>query len=249
MLPGLGLSYALGADVSILAGVNRGFSPVAPGQPAASRPEYSVNYEAGVRWRDEARGSLLEAIGFFNDYSNLTGECSFAAGCMDVDRQFNGGRVLVWGAEVAASHTLRAGAHVEVPLRAAYTYTGSSFRTAFESENPQFGAVELGDALPYVPEHQLSVQAGVERQDAWQAAASLSVVSAMREEAGQGDADLRTDAQYLLDLTGRVRVFRHADLTLRLENVLLQEPVGSRRPFGARPVRPFQAQIGFAYTL
>ncbi len=36
VLPGLGLSYALGADVSILAGVNRGFSPVAPGQPAAS---------------------------------------------------------------------------------------------------------------------------------------------------------------------------------------------------------------------
>jgi Fe(3+) dicitrate transport protein len=249
VMPGVGLSYALGAHTALLAGVNRGFSPVAPGQPDSVRPEYSINYEAGARWRDEDRGTLLEAVGFFNDYSNLTGECSFASGCGEIDRQFNGGRVFVWGAELVAAHTVRAGAHVEVPLRATYTYTGSSFRTAFESENPQFGDVEVGDALPYVPEHQLSVQAGVERRDAWQAAAALSVVSAMREEAGQGDDDLRTDAQYLLDLTGRVRVFRNADVTLRLENVLFQDPIGSRRPFGARPVRPFQAQIGFAYAL
>jgi Fe(3+) dicitrate transport protein len=249
VLPGVGVSYAVGENTSLLAGVNRGFSPVAPGQPASVRPEYSVNYEAGARWRDEARGALLEAIGFFNDYSNLTGECSFASGCGEVDQQFNGGRVLVWGAELAAAYSVRAGANVELPLRASYTYTGSSFRTAFDSENPQFGSVAVGDALPYVPTHQLNVQAGVERRDAWQAAAALSVVSAMREEASQGDEGLRTDAQYLLDLSGRMRVFRNADITLRFENVLFQDPIGSRRPYGARPVRPFQAQVGFAYTL
>ena len=103
--------------------------------------------------------------------------------------------------------------------------------------------------MPYVPVHQANVQAGVERKDAWQASASLSVVAAMREVAGQGTEGLFTDAQYMLDLAGRIRVFPHADVTLRFETVLLQQPVGSRRPFGARPVRPFQAQLGFAYEL
>jgi len=249
VLPGLGVSYALSERWVLFAGVNRGYSPVAPGLPAAVKAEYSVNYELGARYRDEERGTLLEAVGFFNDYSNLTGECSFSSGCSGLDMQFNGGRVFVWGAEVAATHSFRIGEHVEVPLRATYTYTGSSFHTAFDSENPQFGSVVVGDTLPYVPGHQLNVQAGVERKDAWQANASFSVVSAMREQAGQGDEGLFTDPQYMLDLAGRVRVFPRADLTLRFENVLLQQPIGSRRPFGARPVRPFQAQLGFAYEL
>ena len=36
----------------MLAGVHRGFVPVAPSAGAGVRPESSINYEAGARWRD-----------------------------------------------------------------------------------------------------------------------------------------------------------------------------------------------------
>ena len=39
-------------------------------------------------------------------------------------------------------------------VQASYTLTLSSFLSAFQSANPQFGAVEVGDQLPYVPVHQ-----------------------------------------------------------------------------------------------
>jgi Fe(3+) dicitrate transport protein len=249
VLPALGLNVAANDRLSLLAGVYRGFSPVAPGQGATASPEYAVNYEAGARYRDDGRGTLLEVIGFFNDYTNLTGECSFAAGCTEIDRQFDGGRVWVWGAELAAAHTLRLGGGVTAPLRAVYTYTGSRFRTAFESENPQFGRVRVGDELPYVPAHQAAVMVGLEREERWGMHLAGTFVAPMREQAGQGEEGLRTDAQYLVDVTGSWRVLPKADLTLRLENVLLQDPIGSRRPFGARPVRPFQVQVGVRVAL
>ena len=83
--------------MGVLAGVHRGFSSVAPGQPDSVEPEYSVAYEAGVRHGAVGDDRYVEAIGFFNDYSNMTSECSFSSGCDDsrVGAQFNEGDC--WG--------------------------------------------------------------------------------------------------------------------------------------------------------
>lgn len=248
VLPGIGAQVAIVEDLSAFAGVYRGSSPVAPGQPGIL-PESSVNYELGARFRRPDSDTLLEATAFFNDYSNLTGECGFSDGCVEIERQFNAGRVFVYGAEAMATHSFRVGATIKVPLRATYTFTQSSFRSAFVSDNPQFGSVEVGDELPYVPEHQFAMQAGVEDPDKWQAFVSATVISQMREEAGQGDSGMFTDTQVMIDVAGRYRVFRGMDLTLRGENLAFQDPIGSRRPFGARPIRPFQIQVGFSYEL
>ena len=90
LLPGMGLHYELTPWWGLLAGVHSGFSPVSPGQPKDVNPEQSVNYEAGTRiaWQK----TEAEVIGFFNDYSNLTGECTFSSGCADelINQQFNG---------------------------------------------------------------------------------------------------------------------------------------------------------------
>ncbi|MFT4979897.1 MAG: sterol desaturase/sphingolipid hydroxylase (fatty acid hydroxylase superfamily), partial [Myxococcota bacterium] len=45
LLPGLGVMRELGPWLSAFAGAHRGFSPVAPGQPAEVEPELSWNYE------------------------------------------------------------------------------------------------------------------------------------------------------------------------------------------------------------
>ena len=190
----------------------------------------------------------VELTGFYSDYDNMTSQCTLTAGCTDVDRAFNGGRVLVWGAEAAAGYTFRA-ARLSFPVQAAYTYTGSSFQSAFASADPQLGVVHVGDRLPYVPEHQVSVSAAVEMRRRWGVSLQGTYVGEMREEASQGDAGRRTDSQWLLDVMANWRPLERVTVFVRGENLLLQTPVVSRRPWGARPGRPFQAQVGIRIEL
>ena len=249
VLPGIGARYAISEHFGVLAGVHRGFSPVAPGQPDEVEPELSVNYELGVRYLDPDEGRLLELIGFLNDYSNLTGSCAFSTGCTPdmLDRQFNGGEVFIWGAEAAVAWTFDLGKRFELPLRGSYTYTGSHFREAFDSDDPTFGMVEVGDEIPYVPEHQVQAQVGLGHPRGG-ARAVATYVGQMREEASQGDDAIFTDHQVIVDLVGWFRPIEDLKLFVRLENLLDQRPIVSRRPFGARPLRPFTLMAGAEVT-
>jgi Fe(3+) dicitrate transport protein len=251
LIPGLGAHYALTEHFGVLAGVHRGFSPVAPGQPEQVEPETSVNYEAGVRYSDEQTATLLEAVGFFNDYSNLIGQCSFSAGCDEqlVDRQFNAGEVFVYGAELVAAHTFALGGSWYLPTRAAYTFTESDFQTAFASGNPQFGDVEEGDKLPYVPTHQASAQLGVTNQT-FALNSRLTFVGEMLEEAGQADGDdvRQTDSYALVDLLASYQFLEGFEAYGKVSNVLGSQAIASRRPYGARPIAPFMARLGVKYA-
>ncbi|MCA9563593.1 MAG: TonB-dependent receptor, partial [Myxococcales bacterium] len=252
-IPGIGVHYAITEEFGVLAGVHRGFSPVSPGQPDEVAPETSVNYEAGARYLDADQGTLLELVGFFNDYSNLTGECSFSSGCSldQLDRQFNAGSVNVWGIEAVAGRTFLFGNDFYVPSRVAYTLTQSSFQTAFVSGNPQFGEVREGDELPYVPEHQLSIQLGVGQEGdslrRWALNLNGTYVDAMQEQAGQGDDGLFTDASFLLDASLSWEPIDGLTLYARGDNLTDATPVVARRPFGARPARPLMVHGGVRY--
>jgi Fe(3+) dicitrate transport protein len=257
ILPGLGVYYALTDELGVLAGAHRGFSPVPPQavsqgvDPEEIEPETSLNYEGGVRWSRDRGASHAELIGFFNDYNNLTGICSFSSGCAadQLDRQFNAGEVQVYGLEVSASHALSLG-ELQVPVRLAYTLTRSSFPRAFVSEDPLYGEVEEGDALPYVPEHQGSLLLGVQQGSRWGVHASATYTSALLEQAGRFDAaDAQlTEAQFYLDAKGDVTLWDWLNLYLKVDNALDSRPIAARRPFGARPARPFQAQAGLQAT-
>ena len=61
-----------------------------------------MNWEAGGRFSRD--GLDVEAIAFFNDYSNLLGTCTASSGgnCTIGD-QFDGGEVDVMGLELTAS--------------------------------------------------------------------------------------------------------------------------------------------------
>ncbi len=246
-LLGLGLHYDLGLGFGILAGLHQGFSPVAPGQADGVQPEESLNFEAGVRWADPDAGSVAEVIGFFTDYTNLLGQCSFSTGCgdNDLDRQFNGGEVFVAGVEVAGSHAFDLPADLTLPVRLAYTFTHTEFQTSFESKNPEFGTVEAGDELPYVPAHQASLTVGVAAEQ-WGATVAGSYVGAVREVAGQGEpaAGEETDAALLLDASARYSPLEWLEIYVRGENLTLARPIASRRPFGARPGKPLLVMGG-----
>lgn len=244
VIPGIGLFQGLHDHFGVLAGMHRGFSPVAPGSDDSTTPELSTNYEAGARYANgKARA---EVIGFYDDYDNLTDVCTVSSGCVDanLDRQFDAGSARMYGVEVYAAHEIPAGL-VRVPVNAAYTLTRAEFRSTFQSEDPIFGSVESGDEVPYVPDHQAHFDVGVEN-DTVGANVGLHYTSAMREQAGSEPLDeaLTTDEQFLLDAGAFYQVLEPLRLYCNVRNLLDAQYVVARRPYGARPNAPRWVQVG-----
>lgn len=237
-IPGLGVSYDPTDAWSLVAGVHKGFTPPAPGETA--NEEKSINFEAGLRYRQGALAA--EAIFFFNDYSNLIGTCTASTGgdCVIGD-QFDGGDVHVIGLEASASFDL--GSWIElpfaVPLQIAYTLTDAEFRGAFKSAFAPFGDVEKGDSLPYTPRHQVFAGLGLSGAR-WALDLNISFVGAVRDTAGQGPIPERekVDSHTVLDLSGRYRVTDQVKFFASVQNVTGAVYSVARRPAGLRPGKP-----------
>ncbi len=238
LIPGISATYNLTDEWQLLGGVHRGFA--APGPGSTSDAEKSVNYEAGFRYG--AGTFTFEAIGFFNDYSNLLGTCtaSTGGGCV-IGAQFDGGEVEVKGLEVAAGYDAGdlLGLGIGVPLAAAYTYITTEFQTSFASGFGPWGAVTAGDELPYVPEHQLTLSAGLEGE-AWRTNLLVSYVDKTRSRAGTGaipDNQLINE-RVVLDLSAEYDIAPGVTLIGIVENLTDEVYNVSFDPAGARPGKP-----------
>lgn len=243
-VPGIGIGYDVVPGATVIGGVHRGFSPVAPGQTANVRPEESTNGELGVRFDVvRALGLRGEVVGFASWYGNIVGECTYSSGCVnDTGTQTNGGEALISGAEVVLREQL--------PLRllrdtdaltidASFTGTNATFLTSFDSPYPLFGNVSAGDELAYIPALQAAVTAAAQVGPV-DAGVSVGLISAMRDVPGQGPLEPRTstDAQAVIDVSVGVELLPGWVLTTRIDNVLDQRAIVSRRPFGARAGKP-----------
>jgi Fe(3+) dicitrate transport protein len=244
LLPGLGVHGTVTPWLDLFAGAHRGFSPVAPGEPVETRPESAWSYELGAR---AGRGGQVDVVGFFSDYDNLTGQCTLSGGCAEsqLDRQLNGGRAFVWGLEALLRDAWALPQQLELSGELSYTWTGSRFRAGFVSEFPQFGTVEAGDHLPYLPEHQ-----GAARLTLSHPRVSLTVGGnlrgPMRDVAGQGPIadEARIPTAFLLDMAAHVHITRLVEGYLTVTNLGNTAVLESFRPFGARPAAPVQGMIG-----
>jgi Fe(3+) dicitrate transport protein len=211
-------------------------------------PELSINYEAGFRYVTKDSLGFAELIGFFNDYSNITSECTLSAGCNPelVNQQFNNGRAFIGGLEVLGGYNIGLPRELNMPIRASYTYTKATYRTTFESPDPTIGDVEKGDPIPYVPAHVLNAQLGLE-QRFWGAYFIGNYFGQMPEGVVGLQPLPDTDGYFVLDIVGRVR-FEPVEAYVRLQNVTNTRAIVARRPFGARPNAPFSFQIGVQVT-
>ncbi len=239
--PGVGAVFAVDPSLHLFAGVHRGFGPPGPGAAEETRPETSVNYELGTRVRRSGLG--LQVAGFFNDYRNILGQATLATGETGVGDMFNGGAVHTLGLETSFDYDLAWGQDlpVRLPIDLSYTYTRSTFRTAFESDFDPWGVVEPGDHLPYLPAHQLSGSVGVE-DAGWSVTLVATGASAMRTRAGQGPFEEHdsTDRFVVFNLQGEYELQRFGNVLLYggAQNVLDRHYVASLRPAGARPGLP-----------
>ncbi|MEM9172293.1 MAG: TonB-dependent receptor, partial [Pseudomonadota bacterium] len=250
-LPGVGALYRATDSIDLIAGAHRGFSPAVPSLTDGLDAEESVNYEFGARWRSAF--GRFEAIGFLNDYSNLTAVCTISAGCTpdELDTQTNAGEVRTQGVEFGWNHTIEPGVGaVTIPLAFTYTYTQAEFQEDFISTNPQFGIVQSGFELPYIPPQRANLTVGV-NADNWGVNASISYIDRMRDVAGTGDfaADQGSDDTTIVDLAAHYDISDRWTVSGRIDNVFDEVYVVSRRPFGARPGKPLSVQLMVAFNL
>lgn len=246
-LPGFGASYAINEKWSFITGTHIGFSPVAPGQANSINPETSLNSEIGARFN----GDILkfESIAFLNDYQNLTDNDRQSTGGTGTGIQFNGGEVQIYGIELSLNTEIPYENQWRTPLYFSYTYTQSEFKSDFISNNSQWGTVKKGYELPYIPEHQTNLTTGL-FSDKWNWNINLKYLGSMLESAGERNNTtiLKTDTQFVIDTSFKYFYTDTQTVYLKLDNLLNRDYIVSRRPYGARPGKPFQAQIGYQYT-
>jgi len=248
VMPGLGAFYKIDESLGLLIGVNKGYVPNSPGQDDSVDPEESWNYEFGLRYGQQ--DLRAELIGFYNDYSNLKGTCTFSSGCdQTLDEEFNAGEVDVYGLEASFAIELELTDGLTLPINIAYTYTESEFQNSFQSNFSQWGRVEKGDALPYLPENQISIEVALQH-DNWRAALLLKHIDEMQEAAGDNTelAGLWTDELQQIDFSAWYRLSANFKTYFKIDNLTDETVVVSRRPFGARPGKPRQATIGVKFT-
>ena len=75
---------------------------------------------------------------------------------------------------------------------------------------------------------------------------SAAYVDDMRTRAGSGelDPDYSTDAHWILDLAANWQLNDGAELFAKVDNLLDEEYVASRRPSGVRPGKPQTMSLG-----
>ncbi|MEW5737730.1 MAG: TonB-dependent receptor [Myxococcota bacterium] len=245
---GLGAVYGFDFGLSVLAGVHQGYSPVAPGQDPSVQPERALNSEAGVRYAKN--GLRAELIGFWSEYQNITGECTGSTGCTsdEINQQYNGGRARVLGAEALGSVRQRLPLGFVLHADIAYTFTHAQFLSDFTSQNPIWGAVQAGDQLPYIPQHQWQLRLRGQRGP-FELGLGAMYYGEMRELAGQGAVPEleRIPGRVLLDATASVEIGA-GRVYFTATNLLNQSALVSRRPMGARPQAPLLVQLGFKYA-
>jgi Fe(3+) dicitrate transport protein len=246
-IPGMGALYRLNEEWRLLAGIHKGFNPPAPGSVA--KDESSTNIEIGTRYKSDELS--FEAIYFVNDYDNLVGTVSESTGGGgEVGDQYDGGKVKVTGLELNADRGWDVG-DLYIPLGLRYTWTNEAqFNSSFDSGYDPWGSVEAGDELPYIPEHQWRLSAGLEATQ-WRVNIAASYIGALRTKAGQGALDPHDsiDSHIVMDFIAAWEFTSKLSSYLKVDNLLDETYIAARRPAGVRPGLPRTAYLGLTYQL
>jgi len=247
LIPGMGVLYRLNRNWRLLAGIHKGFNPPAPGSSA--REESSLNIEVGTRYGNDALS--FEAIYFINDYDNLVGTVTDSTGGGGtIGDQFDGGEVSVAGLELSADYRWSIGTF-NVPFSLQYTWTTEAeFENAFDSNFDPWGNVEVGDELPYIPEHQLRASTGLDTEK-WRVNLAANYIGKLRSKAGQGSFDSAesVSSRVVWDLLAAWQITPKFSTYIKVDNLLDESYIAARRPAGVRPGLPRTAYLGLTFRL
>lgn len=236
-MPGLGAFKQINSNLGWLLGVYRGMGLAAADDKGSGKAEESINYESGFRFMQGS--TLVDLIGYWNDYRNIKGTCSVSEGCGAAirDISYDGGKARIYGFELTATHGFRAGS-LQFPTSFQYTLTRASFDGNFVSGLSDWGIGEIqkGDPIPYVPRHQLGIQAGM-RWEPWLVNFQWKRQSSSYDQALAAGRET-LPASSLLDASVSVTLAEAYELYATADNLTNEKVIASFRPFGARPGKP-----------
>jgi Fe(3+) dicitrate transport protein len=165
VIPGLGVSYDVVEQLTLFAGAHRGFAPprtkdsiTSDGQTLELEPEFSINYELGLR-TSLADYLGAEVTGFLLDFSQQIIPPSEAGGAVSANPDLagralvNAGETTHYGVESSVTFDVATLTHLgfRLPLTVTYTWVHAEFGEGWEEDI-------AGNRLPYAPEHRLSTQ-------------------------------------------------------------------------------------------
>ena len=247
-IPGIGFEYGFTPDVRAFAGIHRGFSP--PGSTPGAKPEKSINYEMGGRINRSKFNA--QTVFFYNDYENLLGSDLAAGGGGGTGELFNAGKTRVYGAEVEINYNwVSSGpASFSVPVTLAYTFTTGEFQNSFKAMNDDWGTVQKGDELPYLPNHQLTLNVGFDHK-LFNVNLSSKYVGEIRTAPGTGDIPQAAEikSNFILDFSANYKLSRFITTFCSVNNVTDDVYAVARRPAGLRPGLPRTFLLGLKVNL
>lgn len=246
LIPGFGATYQYSDSLLLMAGVFKGFNPSGPGAISA-KEETSMSLEGGFIY--DRDGYYMEMVGFYSDYDNILGACTASSGTgnCEIGDQFNGGAATIAGLEVTAGYDFIISKSLTVPFKANYTFTNATFDTSFEDE--YWGAVAVGDEMPYTPAHQLNIVTGLVG-DRWSINVLVNYQSALRTQAGEGEITLseKINGRTILDINASYKMMDNVTIYGGVQNIFDKKYAVARRPFGLRPGKPASLSIGVKFN-
>lgn len=241
LLPGFGAIYSLTDQLSLVAGIHKGFT--APSNSPGIREEEAINTEFGIRFNSERLHA--EVIAFSSDYDNLLGECTSSSGSdCEIGDAFNGDAATVLGIEMLFANKLILGGDLQMPISFSYTFIDGEFDTDI-ADTDFFGNVSAGDPIPHIPENQFQISIGLESGN-WQANSNINYLDEVCTRASCDEFE-KTESALTLDVAGQYRLQDNIKLFARIENLTDEQDILGRQPYGARPNKGRTASLGLEF--
>jgi len=252
---GLGATWALNDQWTLLGGIHEGFAAPGNGVARGTKGEESLNFEFGVRYREQWGG--VDVVAFYSDYDNALRQCLFANPCTnpvsggdpitDGSTQQDGSKK-VQGLELSAFADLYQSGDFSVPLRFSYTYTDSEYTGSADLTT----GVQKGDVMEYTPEHVASLQVGLEGVSGFSTHLALnytdsSWTSNTAKRAGVDNRFLSTQSLFTVDLVTAYQLSDAASVYARVDNLFDEQRITHRGADGARGNAPRWVSFGLKY--
>lgn len=251
---GIGAIWEQDANWTFSGGVFQGFSP--PGPRAAIRDnleeEKSLSTELGVRYTSDARDFYGNVTLFRTDFDDLIVPDNVGASAGGSGETTSVGEVETQGVELTLQWdpSIVRGWDIATPLFLAATYTDATIANASTSGDAEsiFSGGQDGNDVPYVPELQFTVGAGLEGRNwginltgtyADEAFASASNTDAPVDPGGTPDARFgKVDSFFVVDASAYYELQEGLRFMVGAHNLFDREYLASRLPHGPRPGKP-----------
>ena len=253
---GVNSKYQFTPASMLFGGVYRGYSVPSPydNLKAGMEEETSIGCEIGTRYGKNHFNAQL--IGFYTRIEDMISG-GYVGGATDTDGA-NAGKINSAGLEASAGFDL--GQHqnwgFKNPYWIAFTYTDAVLAedTNITDSGNTFVDGKKGNQVPYIPKLQLSCGTGMEigrtgidltLMYVGETYTTASNASDQFDALGNPDARYgKTDAHLIFNGSAYYRITDNTKVFINLRNMLNEEYIASRHPYGPRPGQPFSAMLG-----